>query len=156
LLGVVDNGIQTIVYAMLTVRFHDSGAKEAKRVKRESASITRETSNSDSDSSLKGNNIQGEETEALLGISTTSTVRERERQATYNSSTIVFDSTDGFSALFLCQSIAIAVFFFILPLFAESSGRSSDKQFIWEESGVFALMLLAAACVFVDEYHHHR
>lgn len=74
----------------------------------------------------------------------------------HDGSTTSFDSTDGFSALFLIQGIAVAFLFFVLPLCSGTSGRSSDEQFMWEEGIVFGLMLLALACLCVDEQHHPR
>jgi hypothetical protein len=56
---------------------------------------------------------------------------------------------------FLLNSIAVAAIFFLLPLFAESSGRSSSTQFLWEEGITFSLMLSAAIGVFADESGRH-
>ena len=62
-----------------------------------------------------------------------------------------FDSSDGFSALFFLQSVAIGILFFLMPLFADSeTGISSPHQFLGEEVASFAFLLLGAAGFIVD------
>ena len=49
------------------------------------------------------------------------------------------------------QSVATAALFFVMPLLAaRSSHRSSDGQFVAEQAGCFAFMLLAADCLAAD------
>jgi hypothetical protein len=80
----------------------------------------------------------------------------REDSNKHNAVVSSFDSTDGFSALFLVQGISVALLFFVLPVFSGTSGRSSDRQFLWEESVVFGLMLLALVCLIVDERYQRQ
>ena len=62
-----------------------------------------------------------------------------------------FDSSDGFSALFFLQSVAVGMLFFLMPLFASSeTGVSSPHQFLAEEVGAFGFLVLGAAGFIAD------
>lgn len=138
LLGVADNGVSTMVYATLAHR-----AKLAGDANNES------TPDGMSSHAIQNNGfptVPDESAPLLTGKFDSTSDSESSNTTT---------TTDGFSVFFLLNSIAVAAIFFLLPLFAESSGRSSSTQFLWEEGITFSLMLSAAIGVFADESGRH-
>lgn len=134
LLGVADNGVTTMSYALLSNR--GSSADSGKVGSVEGLESAAETT------PLLGG-VKG--VAEVVGGGTVSLEDGTEEGYT-------FDSTDGFSVFFFLNSVAVAVLFFLLPVFAGASGRSSSMQFLLEEAVTFGLLLLAAAAIFVDEW----
>lgn len=63
-----------------------------------------------------------------------------------------FNSGDGYSAMYLLQSIAIGLLFALMPMFAQENGVSTDRQFFWEEAGCLAVAIIANVGFVVDGF----
>jgi hypothetical protein len=175
LLGLAENGVQTTAYAILTRRFqrertsseHKSDVCDAAQATGCLSDPVIDISVSNNSASVQKNSPNRKDVldidEATVPLLTSADVcssdhqQQRGASARFGASTTrgkcgpEFDSSDGFSALFLVQGVTIGVLFFLLPLSAQKSGtRSSTQQFLCEQAVVFGLLLVGVACLFAD------
>jgi MFS family permease len=142
LLGVADNGTQTLAYATLTNRFVEpDGGIPGKALP--TAVTTVET----------GSSIQSTVVDAIHHHADVATPLLQEH--TDAEKGLIMDTSIGFASLGLTQSLTIAILFLTLPLAAEPSGRSSETQFLYEVAAAFGIMVFAAICLFIDGGGHH-
>lgn len=148
LLGLAENGVQTTAYAVLTTRFQKADGDHD----------TNSSRNDVVSGSEQGNvNGSGEFTDDATARLLSSSVQTYDGvDGVHEDDGNTFHSSDGFSALFLVQGVTIGVMFFILPLSAEKSGRSSVRQFFWEQVVVVGLLFVGMICLFIDTaYANH-